>query len=79
MPRSQTPVVSHTLALTCLGLLPSGRWTPSAFPLPTWRGYPIDHDYTHFEAQSRGLRPCFPQLRTLVTEFAREVPYCPAG
>jgi hypothetical protein len=34
MPRSQTPVVSYTLALSCLGLLPSGRWTPSAFPLP---------------------------------------------
>ena len=33
MPRSQTPVVSHTLALSCLGLLPSGRCTPSAFPL----------------------------------------------
>jgi hypothetical protein len=33
MPRSQTPVVSYTLALSCLGLLPSGRWTPSAFPL----------------------------------------------
>jgi hypothetical protein len=33
MPRPQTPVVSYTLALSCLGLLPSGRWTPSAFPL----------------------------------------------
>jgi hypothetical protein len=32
MPRSQTPVVSCTLALSRLGLLPSGRWTPSAFP-----------------------------------------------
>jgi hypothetical protein len=33
MPRSQTPVVSHPLGLTGLGLLPSGRCKPSAFPL----------------------------------------------
>jgi hypothetical protein len=32
MPRSQTPVVSCALALSSAGLLPSGRWTPSAFP-----------------------------------------------
>jgi hypothetical protein len=32
MPRSQTPVVSHTLAKTRLGLLPSGACKPSAFP-----------------------------------------------
>ena len=37
MPRSQTPVVSYTLALSCLGLLPSGRCTPSAFPLRFFR------------------------------------------
>ena len=33
MPRSQTPVVSHPLGLTGIGLLPSGRCKPSAFPL----------------------------------------------
>jgi hypothetical protein len=33
MPRSQTPVVSWTLALAHPGLLPSGHCTPSAFPL----------------------------------------------
>src|SRR5262245_44512703 len=32
MPRSQTPVVSWTLALSHPGLLPSGHCTPSAFP-----------------------------------------------
>jgi len=32
MPRSQTPVVSSTLALACPRLLPSGHWKPSAFP-----------------------------------------------
>ena len=32
MPRSQTPVVSCTLALSRPGLLPSGHCTPSAFP-----------------------------------------------
>ena len=30
MPRSQTPVVSHLLALAQTGLLPSGHWMPSA-------------------------------------------------
>jgi hypothetical protein len=33
MPRSQTPVVSCTLALSCTGLLPSSHCIPSAFPL----------------------------------------------
>jgi hypothetical protein len=32
MPRSQTPVVSCTLAIARPGLLPSGHWKPSAFP-----------------------------------------------
>src|SRR5262245_39840889 len=32
MPRSQTPVVSCTLAFSPPGLLPSGHCTPSAFP-----------------------------------------------
>ena len=33
MPRSQTPVVSCTLALSCTGLLPSIACRTSAFPL----------------------------------------------
>ena len=37
MPRSQTPVVSWTLALAPPGLLPSGHCTPSAFPRCCWR------------------------------------------
>ena len=32
MPRSQTPVVACTLALSHPGLLPAGHCTPSAFP-----------------------------------------------
>ena len=36
MPRSQIPVVSHLLALTQTGLLPSGRCTPSALEPVTW-------------------------------------------
>jgi hypothetical protein len=34
MPRSQTPVVSWALAITCPGLLPSSACKPSAFPSP---------------------------------------------
>jgi hypothetical protein len=44
MPRSQTPVVSCTLALSRPGLLPSGHCTPSAFPRYGLEDYPIDHD-----------------------------------
>jgi hypothetical protein len=33
------------------------------------------HNYTNFEAQSRGLHPRFPWLRTLITEFTRRVRY----
>src|SRR5713101_4092815 len=64
MPRSQTPVVSSTLAIPRLGLLPSGACTPSAFPSIPLEGYPLVHDYTHFGAQSRGLHPRYPRLRT---------------
>src|SRR5713101_1780211 len=53
MPRSQTPVVSHALALSHPGLLPSGACPPSA-----------DHDSTHFGAPSRGLSPRYTRLRT---------------
>jgi hypothetical protein len=64
MPRSQTPVVSSTLALTRPGLLPSGACKPSAFPSIPPEGYPTVHNYTHFGAQSRGLPPRYPRLRT---------------
>ena len=40
MPRSQTPVVSHSLGITGIGLLPSGRCKPSAFPFTCANGYP---------------------------------------
>jgi hypothetical protein len=64
MPRSQTPVVSSTLAIPRPGLLPSGACKPSAFPSIPPEGYPRVHDYTHFGAQSRGLRPRYARLRT---------------
>jgi hypothetical protein len=63
MPRSQTPVVSCALAIARPGLLPSGACKPSAFPLKP-EGYPAVHDYTHFGAHSRGLRPRYTRLRT---------------
>jgi hypothetical protein len=51
------------------------------FPSPNIveRGYPAVHDYTYFGAQSHGLHPWFPQLRTLITGFARGVHYQSAG
>jgi len=64
MPRSQTPVVSSTLAIPRPGLLPSGACKPSAFPSIPPEGYPLVHNYTHFGAQSRGLRPRYARLRT---------------
>ena len=62
MPRSQTPVVSSTLAIPRPGLLPSGACKPSAFP--SLEGYPLVHAYTHCGAQSRGRRPRYTRLRT---------------
>ena len=59
MPRSQTPVVSHPLALARLGLLPSGSSIPSALG-PFTRTYPLDHHNVFFGVQLRGLRPCLP-------------------
>ena len=53
MPRSQTPVVSCSLALTRAGLRPSRACKPSAH-----------HDYTHFGAPSRGLPSRYTRLRT---------------
>jgi hypothetical protein len=40
MPRSQTPVVSYTLAITCLGLLPSAACNASALGRDTLRLIP---------------------------------------
>jgi hypothetical protein len=78
MPRSSTPVVSSTLALACSDLLPSASMTASAFP-PKNGGYPIVHNYTNFEAQSRGLHSRSPWPRTSVTGLTRRVRYRPVG
>ena len=37
------------------------------------------HDYTNFGAQSRGLHPCSPWLRTSVTGLTRRVRYWSVG
>jgi hypothetical protein len=72
MPRSQPPVVSQTLGLASLGLLPSGRATPSAFPLGfSKRLSSANHNSTYFEAPSRGLHPRYPRLRTSLRRNAR--------
>ncbi len=71
MPRSQTPVVSCSLALTRAGLRPSSACKPSAFPSILPEGYPPVHDYTHFVAQSRGLPSRYPRLRTAPCGEAR--------
>ena len=62
----------------CPRLLPSTQITVSTFPLYCC-GYPIVHDYTNFEAQSRGLHSRFPRLRTPVTRFTRRVRYWSGG
>jgi len=54
MPRSQTPVVSRSLALARTGLLPSNAFIPSALGSIV-RTYPDVHHYTVFGAQFRGL------------------------
>jgi hypothetical protein len=70
MPRSSTPVVSYTLALSYPGLLPSVKMTTSAFPSKLTVILCEDispvHDYTNFEAQSRGLPKV---LRPLASDF----------
>jgi hypothetical protein len=80
MPRSSTPAVSSALALSHLGLLPSTPMTVSAFPpeKKSWRLSNV-HNYTNFEALSRGLHPRLPWLRTSVTGLTRKVRYQPAG
>jgi len=50
MPWSQTPVVSSKLAMALEGLLPSRKFSLSAFH-PISGGYPNVHNYTYFGAQ----------------------------
>jgi len=50
LPRSQTPVVTHPLAIARTGLLPSRHWMGSALG-PVARTYPAVHDYTFFGVQ----------------------------
>ena len=75
MPRSQTPVGSHLLANTHLGLLPSSAKKLSTFPSISVEGYPIAHHHNYFGALSRGLSPRSFQLRTPITGFARGIRY----
>ena len=83
MPRSSTPVVSSILALAYPGLLPSVSMRTSAFPskltVILCENISPLHDYTNFEAQSRGLYSCLPWLRTSVTGLTRRVRYQPVG
>jgi hypothetical protein len=79
MPCSQTPVVSRSLALS--------QPRTAAFRTAARRrrfhlrrdGYPHDHEYTSFGAQSHGLRPCFTQLQTPVTRLTCACHYRPVG
>jgi hypothetical protein len=76
MPRSQTPVESHPLAITWTGLLPSARSTASALAAQLApNSYPAVHNSTHFGAPSRGLASCSLRLRTPLAGFARGVRY----
>jgi hypothetical protein len=80
MPRSQTPVGSHPLALPWAGLLPSARSTASALAAQlVLRSYPMVHNYTHFGAPSHGLASRSLRLRTPLARFARGGHYSPAG
>jgi len=55
MPCSKTPVVSQTLAMTCLRLLRSDTYTPSAFPVFISLVIIYDHNYTIFRGSIRSL------------------------
>ena len=63
MPRSQTPVVSRTLALSRPGLLPSGHWIPSAFG-PVARTYPLTTTIHFSGFNSAACALALPLLRT---------------
>ena len=63
MPRSQTPVVSHPLALARTGLLPSNRWRPSAFGLVA-QPYPVTTIIHFSEFNNAACALAFPLFRT---------------
>jgi len=63
MPRSQTPVVSRPLAIAQAGLLPSIRWTLSAFA-PVARSYPLTTTIHFSEFNHAACALAFPLLRT---------------
>ncbi len=63
MPRSQTPVVSHPLALAGIGLLPSSRCMLSALG-PFARTYPLTTTIHFSEFNDAACALAFPLLRT---------------
>src|ERR1700757_84506 len=63
MPRSQTPVVSHPLALARTGLLPSNRCRPSAFGLVA-QPYPVTTIIHFSEFNDAACALAFPLFRT---------------
>jgi len=63
MPRSQTPVVSHPLAMARTGLLPSNRCRPSAFGLVA-QSYPVTTIIHFSEFNDAACALAFPLLRT---------------
>ena len=63
MPRSQTPVVSHPLAMARTGLLPSNRCRPSAFGLVA-QPYPLTTIIHFSEFNDAACALAFPLLRT---------------
>src|SRR5689334_20769215 len=64
MPRSQTPVVSRSLAVARTGLLPSGHWKPSAFEPVAWL-YPWSTTIHFSEFNDAACILALPLLRTL--------------
>ena len=64
MPRSQTPVVSHPLALARTGLLPSSDCMLSAFR-PVARSYPLSTTIHFSEFNDAACVLTLPLLRTL--------------
>ena len=63
MPRSQTPVVSHSLALSQAGLLPSIQCIPSALGLVA-QTYPLTTTIHFSEFNDAACALAFPLLRT---------------
>ena len=75
MPRSQTPVVSCTLALSFAHRTTAFQQLQTVgFPILTSQYGYLSSTTTLFEALFRGLYPCSIQLRTPVTRFARRRP-----